>query len=400
MSHSDSSSRDSSSKNQARQIQSNPSPVEQIDFVDYLRILWKWKWLVFLGSLIPTFFVGLFFYLQPRTYHVSYTYIQSLNGIDARILKDIFYSQMNLNILSRQLQNAGFDEYAEIIKTDQGSETLETYIKFEVSPSYFESTNLSEAETYEELQILRQAKGNLLHVNIYDQSNEHIRDIAAVIRDNYEQVVPIIPISNLLTSKIINLKEQMAEIEETRHLLNLQLDRKKNTLSKLKNSKTAEHESSPGEIVLQFENVGNNSAFLPLPYQIQAVETQIINLEEKIQENLGNYAHYRNLLALFDRLSKQVTENAASMTLDEYRTFLENMLDQYSSDDSMLSTTDSLQAYLKHIENQIARRKPVIEQPIICPLDKGTIGKIKVTFGISLILFGFLCFVLEFIKKN
>ncbi len=168
----------------------------------------------------------------------------------------------------------------------------------------------------------------------------------------------------------------MASIKETRYTLNLELERKKATLEKLKKSGSEGLDQLPIDIVLQFniepskakdldelqnfQNVGGNSAYLPLPYQVQAAETQIINLEEQIRANKEMYTYYTDLLNLNEKLFSYVKKIMPSYsTLEQFHSFLNNTLEEYKDQELL----DYLKAYVKRIENKIANVIPLVEKP-------------------------------------
>jgi len=257
----------------------------------------------------------------------------------------------------------------------------------------------SKAKNLDELQKFQEATGSLLVMRIGAQSKEKIRQIASVCRDNFEQVIPLYSEREELNNKIISFKEKMAGIEETRYTLNLELERKKSTLEKLKNSGTEDLSRLPSDIVLQFDNVGDNSAYLPLPYQIQAAETQIINLEEKIRANSENYDYYSQLLKLNEKLFSYVKKVMPSYsTFEQFHSFLTNTLAEYNENNQLL--LDYLKAYIKRTENKIANVIPLVERPKVYPLAKGTVKKSAIVFVIALMLSMFVAFLLEGLKKS
>jgi len=291
--------------------------------IDYFRVLWKRRYFIVLGSVLPALIVGLILFLRPRDYKIAFTYNMGLDEKAFKVLENTFYSTENLEKLAEKLQESGFNKYAKrriaAVGTDEG---LKWSVSFEISPSYFEAIEPSKAKNLDELQKVQQAKGSLLVMRVGAKSGENIREIASVCRNNFEQIIPLYSQREELNNKIISFKEKMAGIEETRYTLNLELERKKSTLEKLKNSGSEGLDKLPSDIVLQFnieplkakdidelqkfQDVGNNSAYLPLPYQIQAAETQIINLEEQIRANSENYDYYAQLLKLNEKLFSYV----------------------------------------------------------------------------------------------
>ncbi len=191
----------------------------------------------------------------------------------------------------------------------------------------------------------------------------------------------------------------MADIEEARYTLDLELERKKSTLEKLKNSGTEDLSRLPSDIVLQFDNVGDNSAYLPLPYQIQAAKTQLINLEEQIRANKEMYTYYTDLLNLNEKLFSYVKKVMPSYsTFEQFHSFLTNTLAEYNENEQQL--LDYLNAYIKRIENKIVNVIPLVERPKVYSIAKGTVKKSAIVFAVALMMSVFVAFLLEGLKKS
>ena len=372
---------------------------DEINLIDYFLVLWKRKWFVFIASVLPPLVVGLAIFIGPRDYKIAYTYNMEMDEKGFKVLEDTFYSTENLEKLAEKLQASGFNEYTKRIEEVGTNEGLKWSVSFEISPSYFEVIEPSKAENLDELQMFQEATGSLLIMRVGAQSKENIREIASVCRNNFEQIIPLYSEREELNNKIISLKEKMAGIEETRYTLNLELERKKSTLEKLKNSGTEDLSRLPSDIVLQFDNVGDNSAYLPLPYQIQAAETQIINLEEQIRANKENYDYSAHLLKLNEKLFSHVKKVMPSYcTLEQFHSFLTNTLAEYNENEQQL--LDYLKAYIKRIENKIANVIPLVERPKVYPVAKGTVKKSAIVFAVALMLSMCVAFLLEGFKKS
>jgi len=370
---------------------------DEINLMDYFLVLWKRKWFIFLASVLPALLIGLIIFLLPRDYKIAYTYNMGLDEKAFKILEDKFYSTENLEKLVEKLQEAGFDRYAKKLAETQTAEDLKKFISFEISPLYFEVIKPSEAKNFEEFQKLQQVRGSLLIMYVVAKSEGNIREIASVCRKNFEQIIPLYSEREELDKKIINLKENMAAIEETRYTLNLNLERKKSTLEKLKNSGSGSLDRLPSDIILQFNNVGGNSAYLPLPYQIQATETQMINLEEQIRANKERYEYYAGLLDLNEKLLSYVKKVIPSYcTLEQFHLFLNNTLEVYKDQELL----DYLNAYIKRIENKAASATPLVERPTVYPVAKGTVKKSGIVFAVAFMLSVFTAFLLEGLKKS
>lgn len=373
---------------------------DEINLIDYFSVLWKRKWFIFLASVLPPLVVGLAIFIVPRDYKIAFIYNMGLDEKGFKVLEDTFYSTENLEKLAEKLQASGFNKYAKRriaeVETDEG---LKWSVSFEISPSYFEVIEPSKAKNLDELQKFQETTGSLLIMRVGAQSKENIREIASVCRNNFEQIIPLYSEKEQLNNKIISFKEKMAGIEETRYTLNLELERKKSTLEKLKNSGTEDLSRLPSDIVLQFDNVGDNSAYLPLPYQIQAAETQLINLEEQIRANKEMYTYYTDLLNLNEKLFSYVKKVMPShCTLEQFHSFLTNTLAEYNENEQQL--LDYLKAYIKRIENKIANALPLVEKPKVYPVAKGTVKKSAIVFAVALMMSVFVAFLLEGLKKS
>jgi len=381
---------------------------DEINLMDYFLVLWKRKWFIFLASVLPVLVVGLAQFLSPRDYKIAYTYnmgldetaFMELDETTFKVLENQFYSTENLEKLIEKLQASGFNKYAKKVAGAGTYEALKGLVSFEILPSYFEAIEPSKVKNLDELEKFQQARGTLLVMRVGAKSGENIREIASVCRQNFEQIIPLYSEKEELNKKIINLKVNMAAIEEARYTLNLELERKKSTLEKLKNSGSGSLDRLPSGIILQFNNVedSNNITYLlPLPYQIQAAETQIINLEEQIRANKEKYDYYAGLLDLNEKLLSYVKKVMPSYcTLEQFRSFLNNTLEVYKDQELL----DYLKAYIKRIENKAASVIPLVEKPKVYPIAKGTVKKSGIVFAVAFMLSVFTAFLLEGLKKS
>jgi len=224
-----------------------------------------------------------------------------------------------------------------------------------------------------------------------------IQKISLIIRDDFEKVIPIYSVKQKLNETIIGYKAKMADIEENRFSLELELERKKAILTKLKNLEPADSYKIPGSIILHFDNVSENSEYLPLAYQVQAADANIINIEETIKANQEKYDYYKDLLSLNESLFDEIKSKASLYyTIQEFHSFLTNTIADYK--DKKL--TDYLNAYIKKIENEISAYPPVMEKPRIFLIPKDNVRKIGIVFALLLMITTFGAFLLEGIQKS
>jgi len=96
-------------------------PDDEIELIDYLRVLWKWKWLIIMITFVCMVAAGVVSFMMPKIYEVSMAigsgvidikangnpvYLDSTANIKAKIESGIYNSRIlkNLNIDSRETQ--------------------------------------------------------------------------------------------------------------------------------------------------------------------------------------------------------------------------------------------------------------------------------------------------------
>jgi hypothetical protein len=390
-----------SSKNDIPKNQSVPKSImgkadtseDEIDLIDYFRILWKWKYFIVLGSVLPALIVFLIFTFSPKDYKITYIYdtlldkeppkllssefestkdlyplsAQSADKLlekNRRILIDKFYSEENLDKLAARLRENGFDKYAQGIS--------KTQIQLEISDA-------------------------LLTMTIIGRPKEDMQKISSIVRDDFEKIIPIYSVREDLSSSIAGFKTEMADIKEKSFSLELELERKRAILKKMKNLQPSDPNKIPGGIILQINNISRNSEYLPLAYQIQATDANIITIEETIKANQQKYDYYNNLTSLTEKLFDEIKNKTSSYyTIQEFHSFLANMMDGYAENE----LADYLNAYTKRLENMVSINTPVIEKPSVYQIPKGAVKKSAVSFAVFLMITTLIAFLLEAVQQK
>ena len=380
-------------------VQRSPDFEDEINLIDYFRVLWKYKWLIVLGSVLPALIVGLAFFFSPRSYEVTYVYDVSgwnLNERNYNILISRFYSEENLSKIINKLRENGLNKYAELIRNAGNSlDALKNLLKFEPVPSYIDLSKVKVTEP-ERLMQIRKLTAQLLNMTIVGRPKEDLLKIASVIRSNLENVVPVYLAEEQVNATIRRYRARMADIEENRFELELALKTSGTILTKLKNIRAGTFDKTEGKITLRFD-VGVRSEYLPVEYQIQAAESKAIRLEERIVVNEKKYSYYEDLCALNEKLFTEFKNKTFSYyTIQQFHAFLTDLVDSYKDKE----LKDYLNSYIKRIENRISASVPVTEKPKVYALDKGTVKKSAIVLAISLMLSIFAAFLLEGLKKS
>ena len=397
---------------------SNQEYVEdEINLMDYFMVIWKRKWFILVGSIVPVLITGLIIYFLPRDYTVTYTYDVknqttmvkdqtkdkpamdvsnwNLNEKNYDVLVSRFYSKENLDRIVNKLQQNDLNKYAELINNARGEKELDKLLVFEVLPPFIDIAKTKETDSAK-LEELRLLEAQLLNITIITSFKKDICKISSVIRKNFETMIPIYHVADQLNVAIIKIRTEMADIQENKFLLQLALGKNKNILTKLKDIKTETLNKPESDIRLQFD-VGGRSEYLPIEYQVQTAESRIIQIEETIKDNEKRSEYYKSLLSLNQKLLIEVKSKALSHdTMQQFHSFLLKSAKKIEKEE----LKNYLNSYIKKIENRIAVNIPVIENPKVYPVAKGTVKKSAIVFAIALMISVFAAFLLEGLKKS
>ena len=353
---------------------------DEIKLMDSFLVLWKRKYLILLCSVLPVFIAVLILFSLPGNYTITYTYdvnTWNLNENHYRILLDHFYSAENTNKIEAKWQ-----------------EYNPKAVNLGVWPSYIDLSRVNITDAGE-LKQIRQLKAQLLNVAIVGRPENDIRITASVIRDNFENVIPLYTVENQLSSTTRICRDKMAGIEENKFNLELALKSNNTILAKLKNIKTKISDKSENNIALQFD-ISGKTEYLPVEFQIQAFESKTAQLEERIAANEETYKHYKGLLALNENLFTELKKKTSSYyTIQQYRLHLIGLIDSYTNE----NLNDYLSSYIKRIENRISSGATVTQEPKVYPVAKGTVRKSVIVFAAALMCSVFASFLLEGIQK-
>jgi len=380
---------------------------DEIYLIDYFRVLWKRKYLIVLGSVLPALVVGLILFFSSRNYTITYVYDvkdQGFYDVKDQGIYDVedqciyrFYDAENMDRIVTKLEANGLNKYAKLISTAGTREDLRQLVSFEVLPPYMGLFRVKvEAADPDKLERIRQLKAQLLKVTMVAGPKKDIREISLVIRDNIENVIPVYSAEEGIINTLRGYKAEMASIEKNRFDLELVLRTNKAVLAKLKNIKIGALDKNEGNVTLQFD-VSDRSEYLPLEYQIQATESKIIELEGQVAANEEKYTYYKDLLTLNGKLLAELKKNTSShYTIQHFHSFLIDLVDGYKDKE----LKDYLSSYIKKIENRISVSAPVTERPKASPVPRGVTKKSTIVFAICLMISVFAAFLSEGIEKG
>lgn len=239
-------------------------------------------------------------------------------------------------------------------------------------------------------------KALLLNVVIISGPAEDMYKISSVIRDNIEKMMPLYMTQERLATLIRECNNDLADIERNRFSLELTLKNNNEILAGLKKVNTGISADKQDNIVLQF-NVGAQSQYLPLSYQIQAAESKRIGLEENIKANEEKYKYYKDLLDLNNRVIAELNSKlSADYSAEQFKSFLAGLAAGYEKP----QLKDHLSAYIRKMENRMSASKPITERPKIYPIAKGTAKKSGIVFVVAFMVSVFAAFLREGLEKH
>ncbi|MHC4622333.1 MAG: hypothetical protein ACYS4W_00345 [Planctomycetota bacterium] len=359
----------------------------EIDLFDYFRVLWRRRYLILLGSILPASIVGLLLVSLPRDYKVRYVYTLTLTEAGCDRLSDALYSAENLDRIGAKLREHGVHEYAGQVTTRN--------LQLRTSPLHSEARTEADAK---QSKGARQAVPTLVTMSVAGRPRPDMQKIASVIRDNFENVIPMYLIGSRLKNAIAGFKTAMADIEQGRFELGLELETKQAVLAKLKNAESSYPDDTESAIIIQVNDLEDNGKYLPLVYQIQAVQSTIISLEETIEANRRKYDYYAALLSLNERLlDRAENEMSSYSTIQEFHSFVTGLADDYQQE---RDAADYLHAYIKRMENIIAANIPYTKRPGVTPVPKGIAKRVAIVFAVSLMISIFVAFLSESIQSS
>lgn len=392
---------------------------DEINLGDYFRIVWRRKYFIVLGAVCPAFLVWLILFFSPSVCRVTYTYnlgrdvktYQALLGwFQDNNSPNVPTDRVEKSILSKKERAILFDKFFNVERIEKLATKLtekERRIPFDrfYSAKNFEklTTKLRENGFEEYARDISPAKIQLdvsdtsLAVTIISGQDQDVRKISSIVTDNIEKVVPMYSVEEDLNGEVIRLRAAMADAEKNKFKLENELERKKAILARLKALAPMEPGMAPGGLVLHFDSVRESSEYLPLPYQIQATEVNIINIEQTIRADQETYDYYSAMLSFNEWLLGEVRNKMSSYyTIGEFHSFLIQTTGGYEG--SVLKSY--LSAYIKKIENAMSANTPAVETPGISVIPNGGLKKAGIVFVGLLMMTTFGAFLLDVAQKG
>jgi hypothetical protein len=364
-------------------------PCREPAIVHYLQFLWKRRRLILLASVVPALLTASSLSLWPRKYAATFVYERPLTEHEYTVLLRRFHSRENLDKIIARLREEKLTDYARSLGRTRTEESLGRLIRFEVAPMYPKRLVTTDPATSERISTFQ---ARLLLVKIFGGSKEEVTGASTVITSNIENVLPLYDIRNALKEAIQEVKTRIAEIEDNRFTLLLDLENEKAKLEKLQSLGREPMEESAGDVVLQFTDVQGSREFLPLSYQVRAVQSKIIDLQETLASNDEKYDHHLQVLDLNDKLLEKLDGSLLTdYTTGQFLQFLGEQLPACQDE----AVSDYLKSYTRKTENLIQANTRAAEKPVVYPVARHVARNSVLTLVLFLMVGAFGAVLLE-----
>ena len=308
---------------------------DEIQLIDYLRVIWKWKWLIILGTFVCMVVAGVVSFNMPKIYEVSMTIEPGIIGVDkgGKFIyldsRDNIEGKIKGGIYNRRIQKA------------LNINPLETDIKFEVS--HQKGTNFIKVTSEWEENEAEFGKKSLVQlVAFISKENE---DVIKQRKDDYEK-------------QILMKQNQIKENEATLKIIQ---DREKELLQEIKNV-----EDNTERMVKERNNV--------LQHKGNSDDISLLIYSTTIQQNV----------AYFNQLSNQINDIRTKKEIASIK--IENLKVQIDR----LDLEKSIIKNIRVIQNPEASISPIKPKKKLIIVLAGVV---------AFMMMMFLAFFLEYIQK-
>jgi hypothetical protein len=356
----------------------------------FLQLLWKRKLLILVVPLLAAGVVATLLCLWPRRYTATLVYERPLSEREYSVLLRRFYSRENLDKIGRRLDKEGLTRYARSLDKAGTEESFQRLIRFDVAPMYPKRLQTTDPATSEQISMFQ---ARLLLIRVMGRSAQEVAGISGVVAGDIEEILPLYDIRNSLRESIQEFKKLAAGIESNRFTLTLDLEKEKAKLEKLQGLGGVPAEGTDDGLTLQFTDVARSREFLPLSYQIRAVQSRIIDLQETLTSDAEKYKYYLEVLSLNDKLLGQVEESLLTdYTVPQFLGFMGEQLRACQN----TAVADYLKSYTRKTENLAQVNTRAGEKPMVYPVAKYVAQNSVLTFVVSLMAAAFVAVLLEY----
>jgi len=333
---------------------------DEIQLIDYMRVIWRWKWLIILGTFLCMVVAGVVSFIMPTVYEVSMTIEPGIIGAD----KDgnFIYLDSRDNI-EEKIRG---DLYNRRIEKALNINPLKKDIKFEVRPQK-ETNFIKVTSEWEDnkvelgLRALEQLAALLCKEYekiFYQRKGDYEKRI--LMKQN--QIKEIETQRKDIDKQIFKQQNQIKEIETQRKDIDKQIliklneiERKKNNM-KLNEANLKITRERQKELLQEIKNVKNNTENIVkqrnnvLQHKGNVDDISLLLYSTTIQQNVAYFNQLSNQINDLRKQEKTLEANIEKLDKDiiNVNTEIERV---------KLRKTEGLQAKIDDINTEIGRLK-------------------------------------------
>jgi len=366
---------------------------DEVQLIDYLRVIWKWKWLIILGTFGCMVVAGVVSFNMPKIYEVSMALEPGIIGLDT------YGKFLYIDALTNIEGKVKGGTYNKRIQKALNINPLETSIKFE--------TGIQRGTNF--IKVTAEWEENEVKLGL-----SALKQLTALLSKDYEKIVK--QRRGDYEKRILMKQNQIKEVEIQRKDIDKQIllelntiDEKKNHI-KLNKATLKIIQDREKELLQEIKSVKDNTQRIVqernnvLQYKSNVNDISLLLYSTTIQQNV----------AYFNQLSNQINDlrtkkEIANMKIENLNKDIDDINTEI--DRLNLKKIEGLQAKIYDLKIQIDRlnlEKGIIKNIRVIQNPEVSLRPIKPKKRLNVLLAGvvafmmmiFLAFLLEYIRKT
>ena len=334
--------------NQQQYPQNYPPYEDEINLIDYLKVLWKWKWLIIAGTLICAVAAAVISSQMPKIYRVAMVIEPGIIGLD----ESGNYIYMNYQNISGKINEGSYNNN---IKKLLNIDPSKTNLEFKADVSKFTNQIRISAECKEK------------HITLGLKAS---KQLIALISDDYEKVVE--QRKNDYDRKIIAKQNDIKKLEAQGESLKRTLKNIRRRIDKL--------ERELSDVKNNTEDLITHRDLLLRKGKIEA-EVLLLFYSTTIQQNISYFNQINNQIYSFKEKEEGTQQKIKNLEKD---------IDTVKAEIIALNTNKELISNIKAIQEPEVSLHPVKSKKKQIVLLAGVV---------ALFMTVFLAFFIEYIKN-
>lgn len=311
--------------NQQQYPQNYPPYEDEINLIDYLKVLWKWKWSIIAGTLVCAVIAAVISLRMPKIYEIFTVIEPGIIGVD----NSGNYTYMNSNNIGGKINEGAYNNS---IKKLLNINLLKTNLEFKADVGRF--TN--------QIKISTKCKEKEIDLGL-----KASKQLFALISDDNEKIIK--QRKDDYDKQIAVAKDQISKIEiQERKDIDKQILAKQNEISKVKKQWERDNDK---KVELKLNVIKDKRDQIKLQQaMLKIIGQRVAELTLQIKGVKGNTDY-------LIPLSKQIYDLKTNIAIKEAN--IENLKDDVDListeiEDLKLQRTEELQAKINKIKTQIS----------------------------------------------